>query len=156
MIRLRKIVALLPTILALYMGIHCHAQDRPAPLNRTPTDSLLYPLRKNWISFEVNLILQPVYLFQFGGYYHLNGKKLNIPKSYAPHFYSPRPFQQAFSSIGETADQANSAYASFYLPGFEKSSIPFLHHIRFVFGATHEKLDTDSTKVGYRYYDGGT
>jgi hypothetical protein len=115
-----------------------------------------FPLRQTPFSVELNLILQPVYVAQFSSHYRLNGKELNIPKVYNPHFYSTQPFQTPFGSIGETADQANSLYGSFYLTFLEKSAIPLFHHVRFVFGATHEKLESDSAAVNYRYADGGT
>lgn len=114
-----------------------------------------YPLGQAPVYFEVNLILQPMYVLQRSSRYRLNGEKLKIPRSFEPRFYSTQPFQKAFSSFGETADQANSAYASFYLTFLENSAVPLLHHIRPVAGATHEKMEADSP-VAYRYYDGGT
>jgi len=77
-------------------------------------------------------------------------------RAYAPRFYSTQPWQKAFSDIGEIADQANSAYGSFYLGFFERSAVPFLHHIRLVVGATHEKIEADSGAIQYSYRDGGT
>lgn len=141
---------------AILGAIPAAAQVHPTLPDQISDEYQPFPLRQTPVSFELNLILQPVYLWQVSGNYRLNGQKLNIPKAYAPRFYSTQPFQKAFSSIGETADQANSLYASFYLTFLENSAIPFFHHIRLVVGATHEKMEGDTTAVEYRYYDGGT
>src|SRR5258708_4263871 len=131
------------------------AAGQPHPIlpDQTSNDYQPFPLRQTPFYFEVNLILNPVYVLQFSGRYRLNGQKLNIPKAYNPRFYSTQPFQKAFSDIGETADQANSAYGSFYLTFLENSAIPLFHHIRLVVRATHEKLAGDSNTVKYRYSD---
>ena len=122
-----------------------------------------FPLRQTPFYVEVNSMLNPVYIAQFSSKFRLNGHRLPILKAYRPKFYATQPFQSAFSNLGETADQANSLYGSFYLTFLENSAIPFFHHIRFVFGATHEKMEGDSSQpvntgkmVDYRYYDGGT
>jgi hypothetical protein len=124
-----------------------------------------FPLRQTPVYFEVDLLVNPVYIAQFNSKFRVNGQRLKIFKAYRPKFYGTQPFQKAFSSIGEIADQSNAAYASFYLTFLENSAIPFFHHIRLIAGALHEKLQTDSSNsingdtmnyVNYRYYDGGT
>jgi hypothetical protein len=115
-----------------------------------------FPLRQTPVYAEVNLLLNPVYVAQFSSHFRLNGHPLNIPVAYRPKFYSTQPWQKAFSSVEEIQDQANSAYASIYLTFLENSAVPFLHHIRLVVGATHEKMQSDSAQVEYGYHDGGT
>ncbi len=125
--------------------------------DQTSNDYQPFPLRQTPVYFEVNLLLNPVYVAQFSSSFRLNGKPLPIPKAYQPRFYSTQPWQNAFSSVEEIADQANTLYGSFYLTFLENSAIPLLHHIRLVLGATHEKLETDSTAVvNYGYWNGGT
>jgi len=128
-------------------------------------DTSSFGLRTTPVYFEVDLLVNPVYIAQTSSSFHVNGHRLDIDKRYRPKFYGTQPFQRAFSSIDEIADQSNAAYASFSIPQFEKSTHPFLHNIRFLFGATHEKLETDSNSeinsnqsdsVNYRYFDGGT
>lgn len=142
---------------ALWLGaIPAAGQSTPALSERLYEVHQPFPPREIPFYAEVNLLLNPVYVWQFSGRYRLNGHKLDIPKVYAPRFYSTQPWQKAFSDVGEIADQANSAYGSIYLKFLEKSSHPFLHHIRLVIGATHEKLEADSGAVQYSYRDGGT
>jgi hypothetical protein len=116
-----------------------------------------YSYRETPVYVELNLMLNPVYIAQFSGKFRLDGHRLPILNAYRPKFYATQPFQNAFSDLGETADQANSIYSSWRLPFLDSSHHSFFHHIRFVFGATHEKMEGDSNQtVDYRYYDGGT
>jgi hypothetical protein len=156
MITNSKLIGPLLGVLLLWLSIAAVGQVLPHQPDQLSNDYQPYPLRQTPFCLELNLILQPVYVFQrSSSEYRLNGQPLNIPKSFLPRFYSTQPFQKAFSSIGETADQANSLYGSFYLTFLENSAVPFLHHIRLVVGATHEKLEADSP-VRYGYFDGGT
>jgi hypothetical protein len=110
-----KLIGLLLATL-LWLADPAAGQVLPHEPDQLSNDYQPYPLRQTPFYFELNLILQPVYIFQrSSSEYRLNGQPLNIPKSFLPRFYSTQPFQKAFSSIGETADQANSLYGSFYL-----------------------------------------
>lgn len=150
------IAALFLLVTGLY-GIAATAQPHPILPGQTSNDDQPFPLRQTPVYFEVNLLLNPVYVAQVSSKFRLNGHRLPIPQAYRPKFYSTQPWQKAFSSIEEIQDQANSAYASIRLAFLENSSIPFLHHIRLVVGATHEKMQGDSAAtVDYRYKDGGT
>lgn len=125
--------------------------------DQTSNDYQPFPLRQTPFYFEVNLLLNPVYVAQFSSKFRLNGRPLPIYKAYQPRFYSTQPWQNAFSSVEEIQDQANSLYGSFYLTFLENSAVPIFHHLRLVVGATHEKLQADSSSVvDYRYKDGGT
>jgi hypothetical protein len=147
----KPIVALIILVTGLF-GLTATAQSPYRTLNGNDS----FPLRKTPVYFEVNLLLNPVYVIQTSSKFRLNGHRLPIPKAYRPQFYSTQPWQNAFSSIGEIADQANSLYGSFRLAFLENKS-PFLHNIRLVVGATHEKMEADSPSVvDYRYKDGGT
>ena len=164
--RMRKESSLVAALVFLFAGL-C-AIPAAGQVHSTQPDQISdiyqpFPLRQSPFYVEVNTMLNPVYIFQFSGKFRLDGHRLPIVKAYRPKFYATQPFQSAFSDLGETADQANSLYGSFYLTFLENSAIPFFHHIRFVFGATHEKLEGDSSQVvntskmvDYRYYDGGT
>jgi len=149
-------IRLLPGFVAWLSVTPAAAQSQAGTPDPASGDYQTFPPRTSHFYAEVNLLLNPVYVWQFSGRYRLNGHKLAIPKVYAPRFYSTQPWQKAFSDVGEIADQANSAYGSFYLGFFEHSAAPFWHHIRLVVGATHEKLEADSAAVQYSYRDGGT
>jgi hypothetical protein len=149
-------VALFILVTGLY-GAATAAQSQLMPRDQISNGDSLFPLRKTPVYFEVNLLLNPVYVIQASSKFRLNGHRLPFPKAYRPKFYSTQPWQNAFSSIGEIADQANSLYGSFYLAFLERSKTTFLHNIRLVVGATHEKMEADSPAVvDYRYKDGGT
>jgi hypothetical protein len=138
-------------------GITATGQPHPILPDQTSNDYQPFPLRQTPVYFEVNLLLNPVYIAQVSSKFRLNGHRLPIPQAYRPKFYSTQPWQNAFSSVDEIADQANSAYASIYMTFLENSAIPLLHHIRLVVGATHEKMESDSNQVVYYgYKDGGT
>ena len=146
------IVALCLLVAGLY-GIPATAQ----PLYQAPNGNDTFPLRKTPVYFEVNLLLNPVYIAQISSKYRLNGHRLPFAQAYRPKFYSTQPWQYAFSSVDEIADQANSLYGSFRLAFLERSKNNFVRNIRLVVGATHEKMEADSPAVvDYRYKDGGT
>jgi hypothetical protein len=151
------IIALVALFLSTLLGNDAAAQPRLVFPDQTVTQYQPYPLRQTPFYIELNLMLNPLYIAQTSSRFRLNGHRLPIPRAYRPKFYATQPFQSAFSDLGETADQANSIYGSVYLTFMENSAIPFFHHIRFVFGATHEKMEGDSSQlVDYRYFDGGT
>jgi hypothetical protein len=113
-----------------------------------------YPLREQPFWFEVNGILNPVYITQFTGKYRLNGHALQI--SPGPQFYAVTPSQTPFKNFNETFDQSNSVYVSLYMTFLENSALTILHHIRLMIGVTHDKLETDSSTIQYKYENGGT
>ena len=150
------IAALFLLVTGLY-GIAATAQPHLTLPDQTSNDYQPFPLRQTPVYFEVNLLLNPIYVAQTSSKFRLNGHRLPIPIAYRPKFYSTQPWQKPFSSIEEIQDQANSAYASIYLTFLENSAIPLFHHIRLVVGATHEKMQGDSAAVvEYKYKDGGT
>jgi hypothetical protein len=152
-----RLIAPLFILVAGLCGITVTAQPHLILPDQTSNDYQPFPLRQTPAYFEVNLLLNPIYVAQVSSKFRLNGHRLPIPQAYRPKFYSTQPWQNAFSSIGEIADQANSAYGSFYLTFLENSAIPLFHHIRLVVGATHEKMESDSgSVVYYGYKDGGT
>ncbi|MES1159571.1 MAG: hypothetical protein ABUM51_02345 [Bacteroidota bacterium] len=110
-------------------------------------------LDQQFIYGQWDLLMNPIYITQISGKYKLNGKPLNITPR--PQFYSLMPGQNGL--LGSTiTDEAGCYYFSFRMPWFEKSSIGFLHNTRLIFGFTHDKLQTGSDEVYYKYTDGGT
>jgi hypothetical protein len=152
----RRIAPLFTLVFALSAMAAAGQAPAPVPMvAQTVKDPFTYSETPFYA--ELNLMLNPVYIAQFSGKFRLNGHRLPIPKADRPKFYATQPFQNAFSDLGETADQANSIYSSWRLAFLDRSDHSFFHHIRFVFGATHEKMEGDSNQiVDYRYFDGGT
>lgn len=150
-------IAILLILTAGLCGVTATGQDHVVLPDQTSNDYQPFPLRQTPFYAEVNLLLNPVYVVQVSSKFRLNGHRLPIPVAYRPKFYSTQPWQKAFSSVEEIQDQANSAYGSIYMTFLENSAIPFLHHIRLVIGATHEKMQGDSSaEVEYGYKNGGT
>lgn len=153
--RMRNKSTLIAALSILVIGLSGPTATAQSP-NQTLNGNDTFPLRKTPVYFEVNLLLNPVYVIQVSSKFRLNGHRLPIPQTYRPKFYSTQPWQNAFSSVDEIADQANSLYGSFRLAFLEKKGA-FFHNIRLVIGATHEKMEADSgAVVDYRYKDGGT
>jgi hypothetical protein len=150
------LIAALFLLVAGLCGVSATGQSHLILPDQTSNDYQPFPLRQTPFYFELNLLLNPIYVAQFSSHFRLNGHPLFIPKAYRPKFYSTQPWQNAFSSVEEIADQGNSLYGSFYLTFLENSAIPLLHHIRLVVGATHEKMESDSGVVEYGYRNGAT
>lgn len=128
------------------------AQNNSVP-DEVSTRTFYDTLRNQRWWFEVDLLLNPIYISQLSSKYSLNGHRLSVRPG--PRFYGVLPTQIAFSDFGETADQSNAIY--FHCgPWFDKSALTFLHNTRFVFGVTHDKLETGSSSIYYKFPDGGT
>lgn len=120
-------------------------------VNTEHYDSVL--MNQHWW-VELDLLLNPLYVSQFSSQYILNGQRL--PAKPVPHFYALQPTQSLFSSIGEVLDQSNAIYVNFRAPWLERSKWAILHHTYIMVGITHDKLETGSQTVYYKYNDGGT
>ena len=105
-----------------------------------------------WI--ELDAIMNPIYVTQFSTHYKLNGQLLHV--SILPRFYAVTPAQLPFGNLNEILDQSNAAYLNFRMLFLDHSPISWLHNTRLVIGATHDKLQTGSDSIHYKYDDGGT
>src|SRR5580692_1862786 len=131
---------------------------QPPSFGKVPDQTITayqpYPLREQPFWFEVNGILNPLYITQFGGRYRLNGHLLQV--SPQPQFYAITPSQKPFQNFNEIFDQSNSAYVSIYMTFLENSALTLFNHVRLMVGVTHDKLETSSSIVQYKYDNGGT
>jgi hypothetical protein len=113
-----------------------------------------------WV--ELDLLLNPIYISQFGGKFLLNGHRLFLGPT--PRFYAVLPGTNPFtgrdpynpiSNIVEIEDQSNAAYFDFTVGFLRKSKSTFLNHSRFMVGLTHDKLETGSDNIYYKFPSGG-
>src|SRR6266702_4735278 len=122
-------------------------------LRDTQIVSRYYRMYEQFFSFQWDLLLNPVYITQISSKFKLNGRRLDITPT--PRFYALLPGQNAL--LGNTiTDEAGCYYLSFRMPLLENSNIGFLHHTRLIVGITHDKLQTGSSEVYYKYSNGGT
>jgi hypothetical protein len=131
-------------------ALHAEAMFSAESPNYTPPG---HRLDEQFFYGHWDLLMSPIYITQISRTYKLNGVPLNITPR--PQFYSLLPGQNGL--IGSTiTDEAGCYYFSFRMPAFEKSRISFLHDTRLIIGITHDKLQTGSNEVYYKYTDGGT
>jgi hypothetical protein len=100
-----------------------------------------------------DVLMNPIYITQiYKEAYKLNGQPVEaVPK---PQFYALVPGQNPLLGNAIT-DEAGNYYVSFRICAFDHSS-GFFHNMRLILGATHDKLQTGSDTVYYKYTNGGT
>jgi hypothetical protein len=152
------LITLLFTIVCWWLTGYLQAQtpDQTEPIK--PVNQL-----SSWGWGEIETLLNPIYIFQHSSSYKLNNEI--IPVTPTPRFYSLQTGQNAFlgsspfsivSDLHQTFDQANSYFGSVKLWFWDSSDCHPLRDLRFVIGVTHDKLQTSSSAVKYRYDNGGT
>ncbi|HXB34177.1 MAG TPA: hypothetical protein VNV35_12175 [Puia sp.] len=110
-------------------------------------------LDQQLVYVQWDILMNPIYFTQITGNYRLNGQPQNITPR--PKFYALLPGQSALLGSAIT-DEAGCYYASFRICAFDHSHLKFFQNMRLIVGATHDKLQTGSNTVYYKYTNGGT
>ena len=108
------------------IGQHMTDSLTPAHKISNKPDSIIYRGQVLWA--ELDLMLNPIYISQFGSHYKLNGHRLSVNPT--PKFYAVQPGQLPLSNLEEILDQSNAAYLFFRLDYLNKNSSEILHNLR--------------------------
>jgi len=125
----------------------------PTVPSKKPSDKP-WRLSDQLVWIEVDAIMNPIYITQFSSHYTLNGRRLDV--GLLPRFYAVTPAQLPFGNLKDIFDQSNAAYANFRMLFLDRSPFCWFHNTRLVVGVTHDKLQTGSDSIHYKYDDGGT